>query len=308
MSRNMRPTDSLELFLDIICNTFGGILFILLFVVLLLKSTEKRYFDNNVDKNHQEAIMELSARLESVNADIEAIEKQRSVISKNLETINQPTKESASQILKEQTDLFDQLLEEEANLKQDVERIQEQLNEKNNLVDEELNLQQHADDLEKRIEEMEIKKRSARKIERREQSMPQLRDSETAYIGLVLCFGRLYKLHNISPYNKKSRELNTDEFVVVKTSFDECHVSPKPWCGIDLRNIDSAEHEIRKIVSPFPTADYRIALIVCDDSFRYFGPVSAVLKQLGFMIEPVVFSEFVEWGISDRGGYSAKAQ
>ena len=309
MSRNIRPSDSLELFLDTICNTFGGILFILLFVVLLLKGTERRFFDNEADKNRQGTTKQLSVQLEKINADIETAEEQRSAVSEKLDMISLPMKESATQILKEQTAKFDQLLEEETNLKRELEGIQTLLSEKNNLlIEEESNLQQQIADLKKCIEEIGIKARNARKIERREQSMPQLRDTETNYIGLVLCFGRLYKLHNISAYNRTSRELNTDDFVVVKTSLGECHVSPKPWCGIDLRDMDSAEREIREFVSAFSTVEYRVALVVCDDSFRYFGPVSAILKQLGFMIEPVMFSELIGWGISDRGGSEAKAQ
>ena len=309
MSRNLNPADGLELFLDTICNTFGGILFILLFVVLLLKGTERRYFEDEANNVRQEDVEQLEAQLGDINAEIEKVEGQRNAIADKLEILSPTVKESALGILEEQKSQFDRLLEEQTSLNKDIDKAVMALNnDDNSLTEEEADLRQEVRNLEKRIADASAKAASAKNTERREQSLPQLRDTDTNYVGLVLCFGRLYKLHNFNRYNKDSRELNTDEFVVVKSFLGNCHVSPKPWCGIDLQDMDTARREIMNIVSPFSTIDYRISLVVCDDSFRYFGPVSATLKELGFMIEPVIFSEFIDMGISDRGGSEARAQ
>ena len=45
MRRKQQPQDSLELFLDAVCNMFGAFLFLLLFVVVLLQTTRREQLE-----------------------------------------------------------------------------------------------------------------------------------------------------------------------------------------------------------------------------------------------------------------------
>lgn len=310
MGRKTTNSDSLELFLDTICNTFGGILFILLFVILMLKGTEKSYTEAHIRQIDTEDIEELSRQVDDISYDLEEIRDRFSDTVSELESVNLETKEEVLQALNKDTSQRNQLNEEQAKLEEQLRVIQDELQQNNDPPKEaRSNLLEQISYLQKAVEEAKTQAQIAKTPERRDQSMPQLKETSTYAFDMVLCFGRLYSLHNRSSDGKLSRPLNTDDFVVVESSSNDCHVSPKPWCGIDLADLTNAKSEIKMMLNHFSNKDYRITLFVCDDSFSYFGSVVSILKDLGYLIEPAYFSEILDYAIYDRGGTGrAKAQ
>jgi hypothetical protein len=68
-----KRADSLELLLDTICNTFGGILFISLLVVILVNMTSKEASETLPEKTTQAELIRLQRELESAQRDLEVL-------------------------------------------------------------------------------------------------------------------------------------------------------------------------------------------------------------------------------------------
>ena len=300
----------MSLFLDTICNTFGGILFILLFVILTLKATEKDFNQSKENFTTAHDMEVLSDQIEDSHIELADINDLYLTVKTELDEIDLPALQSFIDEFNEQLAENKKLKTEYNDLDERLRAVQEEIRQAE-IPDENIlvRLQNLIDDLEDSIDDPKTKVNVIKNEVTRNQTMPQLQAVDKDRVVLVLCFGKLYRLHTSTSTEKESLYLNTDDFVVVKSTYKECYVSPKPWCGIDLSDTETAEIEIEKLMQKFPNSKFRISLVVCDDSFRNFGPVSAVLKKLDYMISPFMFSELSTYGYSDRGGtIPSKAQ
>ena len=71
--RRSAPASSLDLLLDTICITFGGVLFIALLVVLLLQMSGNSGANSAVDAEKQQRFLESQSRLEELRARLKTL-------------------------------------------------------------------------------------------------------------------------------------------------------------------------------------------------------------------------------------------
>ncbi|MDO5552296.1 MAG: hypothetical protein Q4G68_00915 [Planctomycetia bacterium] len=306
--RTGAPASSLELFLDTICNTFGGILFILLFVVLLLKMTQPPERALSEGTPSASELAQLTADLDSARQDWQTVQEEQQALDETTQKL----------LISDAVDLYRQLVA----LKQDIDELVRQTTtverEATRLEDEiassaqrleqkKLELTQLESEVqksEKRLEQEETKLSRTKSESVESQSLPQLRPSYKNEVALVLRYHRLYLWHKYSSTGERYG-LNTEDFTILEREGMVATTTPKPWRGIDLSSPEVARPKITAVMQRFSKEAVTMAIVCGDDSFDDYRLVRNVAKGLGFDIHPIPFT--TESRVVDQGG-SGQAQ
>ncbi|MBP5620647.1 MAG: hypothetical protein J6X44_01400, partial [Thermoguttaceae bacterium] len=80
MSRKRAQTDSLELFLDAICNMFGGFIFIMLFVVVSIRATR----DAAVEKMRRDEGAVSAVELQAMETSLDNLRLRQETLERNV--------------------------------------------------------------------------------------------------------------------------------------------------------------------------------------------------------------------------------
>ncbi|MGI6402021.1 MAG: hypothetical protein ACOX0A_07925 [Thermoguttaceae bacterium] len=295
--------DSLELFLDTICNMFGGFVFIMLFVVVSMRQT--------TDKVYEEAIAEERAsavELQELEAELENLQNQWREVSDRVEQARSIVEALEShevvQFHNETLDVLDELREvSESNAakSQEIAALERRGLE---LGVELKTALAELDEATRRLEAAEYDAASSRRLATRRTSPPQMR-SEFGYrrqVGVILKYGRLYVWHK---YNGAYETLNTDDFHVVEEKGTSARTEPLPWRGVDL-NAPGVMRRLEATFAPFNPKSETIVIIVASDSYEEYGIVRDFLKDRLFRICPMIGPEGVP--VYDRGGSDSRSQ
>lgn len=301
MRRRKSMTDSLEMFLDTICNTFGGILFILLFVVLQLKMVQNSASDaepSYVSSVEYAAVEshwhDLRQRLESLQSESEQYAEMSDLLfdreTKELFGQWRDHTETNRRLIGEITDQAERVAKLDAQTALNRENAEELQNQVRILRDK---LRSQA------VHLKEIKAANTQNI-----SLPQMRTSYKSEIGVVLRFGRLYLPHQYSHDGIKTG-YNLDDFTILEETSSSFSVVPNPWRGIDLKG-EETETKMERLFAPFQPSLHKMVLIVSPDTFGQYGVVRDYLKKRSYDIRPITFGP--DDSIADRGGSNSEAQ
>lgn len=230
MKRKNNSTSSLELFLDTICNMFGGILFIAILVAIQIRETTDAVAESKEPPSTQ-TISAMQAELAQLTADIEAATVLRETVKKTMvkpateeeqKQVDEYNRFSAAkheavkksgQILndllvteKDTVDLENKLKEVDDRLKEQQKTEAELAQLEQDLKSENRQLTQLAENLKSEIETLteqvarkeQTAKNKKDETERQETLyLPKLKTSEkTKTFNLVLRFNRLYNAAN----------------------------------------------------------------------------------------------------------------
>lgn len=303
--RRKKPTqDSLELFLDTICNMFGGFLFIMLFVVVSLQSAREKKIETmleNAQIVNQENIDAAEKELREKTEELENRKRRRQDSQEFIERLNDPQiitlyeetleKKEKLRAIVEENDVAKKTLQTPSRETSDLERENKRL--KNELAKAQAERQDAQETFEK------DKSERARKI-----SAPKMKRSQKNEIGVVLKYGRLYFWHK---FNGKefTMEMNDEDFIVVEENEKEIKTEPKPWAGIDLEGPD-AQRELQTAFKRCRPSRDKISVVVAQDSYDEYGILALFLKQNGFDMRPIVGKPGES--VADRGGSDNIAQ
>ena len=304
MRRKKRPQDSLELFLDAICNMFGGFLFLMLFVVVSTRMTR----DSSVERELQERnalaeadFLEAQEEWDDLVARRELIVRRAEQTKDLIDRLNDP------EVAKIRQETFDNLesvrkisseneqtereLQEIERRKKELDREQRTLKEK--IVASENDARQTMDDADDALRE------KARKT-----AAPQMRLSYKNEIPVIVKYGRSYFWRRREG-RKWTEQLNTDDFVIVEEKADELRTEPKPWRGVDL-NAVNLEKKLEEAFDGCDPKRDKISIVVASDSYVEYGFLRDFLKKRNFDVRPIVGKEGTF--VADRGGTNQKAQ
>lgn len=301
MRRKSSPNDSLEMFLDTICNTFGGILFILLFVVLQLRTTQ--------DTVSQKAAQSVEAA-QFRQAENRLLDSERRAI--DLKTQWDYCKKYANVFTDEETrELYKRwlsLTETNNRLYKDNLKLAAQLAVFDNKTSQNAknieNLKQQVEALRAEQKTLARQNDELRNKNKQNITLPQLRTSYKSEVGIILRFGRIYLWHR---YNTSGVRLglNTDDFTILEEDSYSLSTVPNPWCGIDLMGRDAVD-KIERLISPFNAREHKMVLLVSPDTFAQYHIVRDFLKKRSFDIRPITLGP--DDSIADRGGSNTEAQ
>ncbi|GAB4136010.1 hypothetical protein [Thermopirellula anaerolimosa] len=287
--------DSLELMLDTICNTFGGIVLItILLAVLTRNSVTSR------EKELQETLARLTdvAKRDRLAADIQKLEE-------NIETLRLAEGDLPQQIA--------DLVREKRDLEKREQEIQERIAD---LTERERRFAMQEDELRKDLEDLR------REIERKQRDLktkaeevasaearatfsiklPRERQDSEGGPGLILRYDRMYVWHQYDAQGR-SLGLNVAEFYVLRETFDGVRVTPRPEKGIPIVP-ENAAAIVQRIRSCRAGVDLQIGL--WPDTFDTWPVFREAVVKAGFRYRVLMMGE--EGGLIDRGGSEGYVQ
>lgn len=304
MSRRKSQGDSLDLLLDTICNTFGGVLFIAILVVILLQFTSESSSPAEARPNvPPDVLQRLRTRYEAAAA-------QLAQLRKTLSSQEQVIAEYAPDAVRKQVD-------ERAVLTAERDRLQAELDEmtSDNLETAEQTaevlasnaaLRQSLEESRQRHAELEEELRELRESRRQDAALPVVRAaSGKSEIGVVVRYGRMYVWHKYGPYGIR-QGLNLDEFVVVGEEDGALVTHPNPAAGVVLDGSDAMRRAILARLSQFSPSEHYITAVVRPDSFGQFAFLRDTLVARGFHYRLMPVGEGT--GVYDRGGSGGRVQ
>ena len=301
--RSAAKQDSLELLLDTICNTFGGVLFIAILVVMLLQQTGKGVslpppVTVPPEKLHDlsQQITELTAELTRLRANRESqvaivdsfsTEEVRELIQRRRELA---AKESELQVK------ANELLAQNAKTAARVEADRAE----NSKVKQDLDVAL------REKQQTQTTLENDRKSRTTEARLPLLRPPGARQeIGLVLRYGRLYLWHRYDQFHNRLG-LNTDDFVVVGEEDGGILTLPKPTGGILLDGSAESKEAVRKLLRRFDSRTCYFTPIVRPDSFAAFAHFRDIALELSFNYR--LMPAEANSPVYDRGGSATGVQ
>jgi hypothetical protein len=301
MARRVRDCDSsLELLLDTITNTFGGILFIAILVSLMLQSTSRQASQEAARHEPMSPLEQarLDNRINALRTDAEVLTKRiaaaplaraaggDSVSMRGLEAAAAELQaalddraEAAASMLELQRQaavsraaaaaLGDEQAAAEARLAAAEQKVTVAKEEAARLAAAVLALEEDA------------------KVVERTVGLPNLRPSAKEQLGLYLRYDRLFIMHDWEGGRRLGP--NTDQFVVVPVEGDDGVqqvARPKPGAGLPIEAATVRE-TVRRLLAPFPPRRFVVSLIVFDDSFDVFQLVKGAIVDAGYEYRPM---------------------
>lgn len=323
MGRRSSTSDSsLELLLDTICNTFGGVLFLAMLVSLLLTQTRKRTESESESADPVPAVsaadlVRLDTRAEILEQEIQRLEKLVGDVEgmagefaepgykeklEAMQTVERGQRTLAAKRVRVLSDIADaqaavaragaqtatterQQRAADADQRQAEKRLEQATLEREQLI-------QSAIALKKKAEETTTVKTTGR--------APRERETSKQECGLVLKYGRMYIMH---VYKSGDREVNTDEFLVT-TGLVHNTAEPKPSAGLDLRASDSLDSKMSRRLLEYPPGSWYLCLVVHPDSFEEFLSLKAAIVSLGYEYRLMPTNK----GVMDTGGSGGNVQ
>ena len=302
MGRRARSRDSsLELLLDTITNTFGGILFIAILVSLMLRTTSRQVWEEAARHEPMPPLEQarLEIRIDALRVEAEALGKRIAAAAQDrrsgddamplqefeaataaLQAALDDRAAAAAGILEfqrqaaESREKFTALEQQRASADAQFAAAERQLTaaqaEATNLAAALLAMEQARD-----------------KVVERTVSLPNLRPSAKDEIGLYLRFDRIFQMHAWQDGRRMGP--NADQFVIVPIEGEDGVrqvARPKPAAGLPVAAA-TVRDTLSQLLRPFPPGRFVVSLIVFDDSFDVFQIVKAAIVEAGYEYRPI---------------------
>jgi hypothetical protein len=313
---------SLELLLDTICNTFGGVLFLAMLVSLLLTQTRERSeleakTADPVPAVSAADLVRLDARAEQMDREMAQLQAVVSDVRDLAGQMSVPGYRAQLDAMREAVRTAGELAASRVRLLREIADAQAAsaraagqtaVTERHQATAEK-QLSAASERLEAAMRERAQLVQSALRL--RDQSVttatvsttgraPRERDTDKIEFGIVLKYGRMYLMHK---YDDRGRKVNTDEFVVTPGLLHNT-AEPKPGAGLDLKGRTISVNDLKRYLAPHPARDWYACLVVHPDSFEEFLTLKAGLVSLGYEYRLMPSNK----GVVDGGGDGGRVQ
>jgi hypothetical protein len=287
MAREEEDGGSLDMLLDTLCNTFGGIILIALLLALSVNKKSVELYDKLVktDDNQSELIKEREQLknslldlkddnieiLEELDDDIFSKREEIEAIKDNLDDLNSDS--SSMEKLVQQQD----------------EKLKDMLDMESKIEEERLSLEEELSRLEAIFEHQELSKELKKKPYRKV-SLPQQKDTRKKPLPVIVAHGKMYPMISI---NIGSVEKNENGLLWNQTPDQRFQVKVDPGKGVDPMNNDALDLFLSSVRdSPrLVKQNFFLNLFVFSDSenFSIFNKIrdEAVLRDLDYNWIPI---------------------
>lgn len=287
MSRRRAAGDSsLELLLDTICNTFGGVLFLAMLVSLMLTQTRRRSEESPADPAPAIATADLT-RLDTRRADLirelEALSEQIRQARRIATVLDVPDADSLLTAMEAAESRATTLEDRRAKLLAEVATDQAATAQAQaaKAVDEREHrrLEEEAAKARERLaaatkdreslvsSAITIRDKAARNATVRTSGRaPLMHGTDKREFGLMLRYGRLYLMKQLL---NDSLVVNSTDFVLVPGILRN-EARAKPHAGVDLTEDDGLDAGLRRVTADFPPSRWYACLVVHPDSFEEY--------------------------------------
>ena len=298
MRRRAQSDDSsLELLLDTITNTFGGVLFLAILVALMLRTSApaaRHAGDGSTARMSPEERASLEMQVAAVRDDLASVQEELQAARTNGGGEKSPAVEESQSL----ADAIARAVDERADAVTETADYQERAasaEEQARLEAESLaRIRERLRDAEKAWDEAQelaaTLTRSRLDLETAEQrptidvvaGFPTLRETEKRQVGLYLRFGRLYMMH--AWRNGERLGPNAEHFFVAP---GEPPVAvPRPGAGVVVTDA-TIRDSVRRMLADFPPRDWVVAAVLFGDSHEHFQLLRKALVESGYEYNPI---------------------
>ncbi len=299
---NKKKSDSMDLLLDTICNTFGGVLFIALLVVMLVQ-TSPAARDQNSQPAAPGETERLVRELEAVTDELARLKAARSGQLRTLASLAPAEVRQLLEDRRKREEVLESLNGVKAGLESLVSNVAEGLSTARAAAESaKVDLRQAESEVDRLEKELAAAKAAKVKELRTPVAMPPGGRQE---IQFVVQYGRLYIWHQYdSRWNR--RGLNTEDFLVIKSTSEGLETTPRPTRGTPIADSPQLRADLARMLRRFDSSRHYLAFAVRPDSYDDFEIARDVAIELGF--EYRLYPLGSQASLRDRGGSGGLVQ
>jgi len=276
---------SFDLLLDTMCNTFGGVVFIALLLVILSHAMGPSAADGKqLDNRSRKELMAAEQ-----NAELRQLQQQVRILTNILQKMVVPpsTNQSVAPKLATNDDNAKTnaiLRAEIKSQEEELARMREEIEKNKLLINGNLN---NRTNLEHQIAQLEKDLQTATNRESRILRFPRLHKTTKRTVFMGIKNGKLYPVSDISHATLSDRDYDTT-FVVVERGPNHVTVSLKPNCGQQIRSGAEREGVFLQMLSNINATYEHISFAVFPDSYAEFNYVKNIIiqKRLEYIWQP----------------------
>jgi len=320
MRKRRAVKSSLELFLDTVCNVFGGLVFIMILVAIQIRHTVG--IIKPPEETSPERIAEMRQELDQILADIAAsnvlLEALRSAMPrpkdpaeqelvdqffqlssakgasavKKAELLNQQLANEKERIdWEEKAKSVETTLQQAKNEQQRLEHeVERQQKEQETLNTSSKKLQNEIDELNQQIAQKEQNLNNASQQRDETIYLPKLRDAGNKRgIYFVLRFNRFYAVSNRGDFDYTGNSLGI----------------PKRNRGIPVEDIEETKRQIRSLFPGSASDRMFLSVFVYGDSADQWYVIRDLIVTAGFEYELIPTADDTPWVFGGSGGSSS---
>jgi hypothetical protein len=287
MAREEDEGGSLDMLIDTLCNTFGGIILIALLLALSVNKKSVELYDKLVktDDNQSELIRER----EQLKNSLLDLKDENIEILEDLEDDAYSKREEIEEI----KDNLDDLNSDSSSMEKLAQRAREKLKDmedmETTIEEERLTMEEELSRLEAIFEHQELSKELKKKPYRKV-SLPQQKDTRKKPLPVIVAHGKMYPMIAL---NIGSVEKNEDGLLWNQTPDKRFQVKVDPQKGVDPMNDDALDLFLSSVrdAPRLVRQDFFLNLFVYSDSenFAIFNKIrdEAVLRKLDYNWIPI---------------------
>ena len=287
MAREDDEGGSLDMLLDTLCNTFGGIILIALLLALSVNKKSVELYDKLVktDDNQSDLIRER----EQLRNSLVDLKDENIEILEDLEDDAYSKREEIEEIKDNLDDLNSDSSSLEKLAQLEKEKLQDMLDVESTIEEERLTMEEELSRLEAIFEHQELSKELKKKPYRKV-SLPQQKNTRKKPLPVIVAHGKMYPMISI---NIGSVEKNEDGLLWNQTPDDRFQVKVDPEKGVDPMNDDALDLFLSSVRDAPRSVrqDFFLNLFVYSDSenFAIFNKIrdEAVLRKLDYNWIPI---------------------
>ena len=287
MAREEDEGGSLDMLLDTLCNTFGGIILIALLLALSVNKKSVELYDKLVktDDNQSELIRER----EQLKNSLLDLKDENIEILEDLEDDAYSKREEIEEI----KDNLDDFNSDSSSMEKLAQRARQKLKDmedmETTIEEERLTMEEELSRLEAIFEHQELSKELKKKPYRKV-SLPQQKDTRKKPLPVIVAHGKMYPMIAL---NIGSVEKNEDGLLWNQTPDKRFQVKVDPQKGVDPMNDDALDLFLSSVrdAPRLVRQDFFLNLFVYSDSenFAIFNKIrdEAVLRKLDYNWIPI---------------------
>lgn len=299
--RRLQAADSLELLLDTLCNTFGGVLFIAMLVTVLLQMSGKGDASKPREPIDAELLHDLADELEVLGRERDSLLHELRAHPPEPANSDDPAGRTHARLAETKARL------EDLERRRDAKLVETGRTDANALTfDKEATAARgRPRELEREIEKLREQVAEIHRANSRIVRTPVAHTTEKRGLAIELRYDRLYLVHT---YNAAGDRMgpNLDEYVLLAETDDRLVITADPTRGTPIADRQAVLESLRKRLDRFSSSVWFLDVVVRSGSFGSFHALQEASHELGYEMRVLPFADSVE--VLDRGGDRSDVQ
>jgi len=277
MSRRKTGTsDSLDLLLDTICNTFGGVLFIAMLVIILLNMSGHKAASVPAEA---EARAQLAAAKDSLAQAQVELERLRRASTEQAKIVAQFSDPKVKELLTSMTSSQSRAATTSASRAANLQTAAEKQEEINRIASDLAALEAALAHAQKQLSAVESQLKQERELRTRTVNLPKQKQTTKDQIAFLLQGGRLHAYMRIGTSGNPEQDARDTKLVTVGK---ETFLDAVAGGGVSVNLAGDTTGAVAQKFSGWNPAQHFIAVAVWPDSFEHFPVVRQILVEKGF--------------------------